>query len=59
MNNRIYRKPRPIMDANPADRYTTIMDTVAENLVALGSVTITGLSFCINSFHLHNTDPVE
>lgn len=35
MNNRIYRKPRPIMDANPADRYTTIMDTVAENLVAL------------------------
>ena len=35
MNNRIYRKPRPIMDANPADRYTTIIDTLAENLVAL------------------------
>lgn len=35
MNNKIYRKPRPIMSANPADRYTTIMDTLAENLVAL------------------------
>jgi hypothetical protein len=35
MNNRIYRKPRPIMAVNAADRYTTIMDTVAENLVAL------------------------
>jgi len=35
MNNRIYRKPRPIMAANPADRYTTIIDTLAENLVAL------------------------
>ena len=29
------------MDANPADRYTTIMDTVAENLVALGYLTYT------------------
>jgi len=35
MNNRIYRKPRPMMAANAADRYTTIIDTVAENLVAL------------------------
>jgi hypothetical protein len=36
MNNKIYRKPRVIMAANPADRYTTIMDTVAEKLVDLG-----------------------
>jgi len=35
MNNKIYRNPRPIMAANPADRYTTIMDTLAEKLVAL------------------------
>lgn len=35
MNNKIYRNPRPIMTANPADRYTTIMDTLAEKLVAL------------------------
>ena len=35
MNNRIYRNPRPIMAANPSDRYTTIMDTVAEKLVDL------------------------
>jgi len=35
MNNKIYRNPRPIMAANPADRYTTIIDTLAEKLVAL------------------------
>lgn len=35
MNNKIYRKPRPMMAANAADRYTTIMDTVAEKLVDL------------------------
>lgn len=35
MDNKIYRKPRLIMSANPADRYTTIIDTIAAKLVAL------------------------
>ena len=36
MNNRIYRKPRPIMLANVNDRYTTIIDTIATKLATLG-----------------------
>jgi hypothetical protein len=35
MNNKIYRKPRPLMAANVNDRYTTIIDTLAEKLVDL------------------------
>lgn len=36
MNRRVHRTVRPIMTANPADRYTTIMDTVADKVVDLG-----------------------
>jgi len=36
MNRRVHRTVRPIMTANPADRYTTIMDTVAQKVVDLG-----------------------
>jgi hypothetical protein len=36
MHRRVQRTVRPIMTANPADRYTTIMDTVADKVVDLG-----------------------
>lgn len=36
MHRRVQRTVRPIMTANPADRYTTIMDTVAQKVVDLG-----------------------
>lgn len=40
MNKRVFSKSRPIMTANAADRYTTIMDTLATVLAALGYTAI-------------------
>lgn len=40
MNKRVFSKSRPIMTANVADRYTTIMDTLATVLATLGYTAI-------------------